>query len=148
MQPFNSSFNNNLMPNRMTTFVLMLLLNSHLIHTAVHTGVTIWMMMPLSSHHCEGISGKWKKSVIPERKKTSAGSGVKVFLCCFLYRWLKCRKPVGNDATYISDNTNPLKACLIRKRTMIINVMRSGSRDVSQNTYRIIIQTKGSATCR
>lgn len=49
--------------------------------------------------------------------------------------WLKYKKPVGSDAHYTANNAiqkknNPLKpftCCLIRKRTMNINLMRSGT---------------------
>lgn len=63
-------------------------------------------------------------------KTPSSSSGV--FLV--LYSWLKCKRPGGSDAYYIANNaihkTNPLKpftACSIRKRTMNINLMRSGT---------------------
>ncbi len=93
----------------MSIFVVISLLNAQLFYTAVHTGVTIWMM-PLSPHHCEAISktSRWLLYRIKKNHfhsillaKTSPSSNGVFFVS---YYWLKHKTPEGSDAYYTANN--------------------------------------------
>lgn len=122
------------------------LLNTQRFHTAVHTGVTIWTMSQ-SSHHYEAISKASRWLLCSMRKhchsvleiKTSPSIAAVVCFLFYIAGFQKKKKPCGEwcilyNQQFRTQNQPSevfFSSYSIRKRTVNINIMRSGTRKLT-----------------
>lgn len=92
-------------------------------HAAVHTGVTIWTTSQ-SSHHYQTIS---KTSRWQPRSRSSSAWRRHVFSCFLLAQAHAARGDGCIPYTQHCCKQKQPTCCLIRKRTININLMRSGT---------------------